>query len=705
MDIVSHSADPAAQTTPQQPQETPAQPTYDPAAILAEVDSKYVSWRQLKRANEIQWYLNAATVRGLHNVRFNPVFNQLERERVPQHKLRPTINKVIPKYRARKSKYLKNRYTPIVVPASGDREDALNAQASQKALEFVSRQAQLEKVYRKVVDHVCTYGKGFIWTYWDSQALGFIKNDQSGQSHEAPIGDVKLDAGSPFEVLVPDVGVQDVGSQHEVMRVRAIPLSELRLRYKDHPQVLDIKGDTSGNELFTYQKQIATLSTRSNVSELAPASDKSSKELTFVTLKELFTRPCGEYPKGRYVVVGGGVVLRISFELPYKMYTEGNPFPVVEFNDIELADQFWPTSVTEQLIGPQREYSDYRNKIVNHLNKQAHPKIIVSVFSKFPANAWNDEAGEVIKVVTPPGVMEPKVIIPPPISSDIWNALNALNHEIDEISGLPASAVGSPGTATSGFQVSLLQEATDSVHAPDIRGHELAFEELYRKMRKIMKLGYDIPRLIRVAGRANVPDVVEFSGSNIDEHTDIVVYTGSGLSNSPAVRTQQVIELWNAGLLQDDINPAEGKRKALTMLDSQGIGEFQEEKRRDEEKGRLENLKFTRMQPVEPPIPFDDHRMHYNIHTDQMKSPEFDLWQPQQKIQLYVHTLLHMKYINPMEAANTAIALGLPQLVQILLPPQMQAQPAGAIPVAQNQPPSGGVPQAPGQQPQQLPLL
>ncbi len=673
------------------------QPAFDPKQLLAEIDQKYTSWRQLKRANEIQWYLNAATVRGLHNIRFNTVTNQFERQRVPQHKLRPTINKVIPKYRARKSKYLKNRYTPIVVPASGDREDTLNASASQKALEFSGRQAQLEKIYRKTVDMVCTYGKGFIWTYWDDSAVGFVKDDQTGQITEQKLGDIRYDAGSPFEVLVPDVGIPDIGSQPEVMRIRAVTLAELQLRYAGVQGIDQVKGDTGGDDLFMYQKQIATLSTRTNITEIGAATDKASKELNYVVRKELFTRPCGQWPKGRYVVAAGGVVLRNQTELPYKMYTEPNPYPVVEFNDIELAEQFWPTSVTEQLVGPQQEYSDYREKIVNHLNKQAHPKIIVSVFSKFPENAWNNEAGEVIKIVTPPGVMEPHIIQPPPISQDLWSALSALTSEIDEISGISRAAMGEQGSTTSGFQVNLLQEATDSVHAPDIRGHELAFEELYRKARKIMKQGYTTERLIRIAGRANVPDVIEFSSSNIDEHTDIVVYTGSALSNSPAVRTQQVIELWNAGLLQDDVNPADGKRKALTMLDAQGIGEFQEESRRDEEKARLENLKFSRGEFVKPPTPFDDHQLHYQIHADQTKSPEFDTWETDQQNELYAHLILEMKYINPAEAMNIAIELGMPELLAVLQPPQMgppQGGPPTAPPPMGEQPANAGLPPA-----------
>jgi hypothetical protein len=163
--------------------------------------------------------------------------------------------------------------------------------------------------------------------------------------------------------------------------------------------------------------------------------------------------------------------------------------------------------------------------------------------------------------------------------------------------------------------------------------------------------------------------------SNFDENADIVVYTGSALSSSPAVRTQQVIELWNAGLLQDDANPGEGKRKALTMLDAGGIGELQEEQRRDEEKARLENLHFMRGEFVHPPLPFDNHQLHYTEHTDQIKSPEFDQIDPAQQKEIIVHTILHVKYINPQQAITIALEFGLQELVPMLLPPMMPQPP------------------------------
>jgi hypothetical protein len=672
---------------------SPQPAPFDRKQTVSLMDARFTNWRQMKRPNEVQWFIASAIVRGLQNVKWNDALGTLETRSIPSHKVRPSINKVLPKYRARKAKFLKNRYTPIIIPASTDKEDKLNATASQLALEYISRKQLLEVIYRQALDWVLTTGKAFIWLYWDDNAQGMVKDPQTGRPTQAVIGDLVFSLGSPYELLVPDLGMQQIGDQSEIMRVRAQPLEEVKLRYKTVPNIDDLKGDAASNDLFQYQKQIATLSAKTNVGLVSALADKSDKDLNFVIVKELFQRPNNQYPNGRYIVTAGSVVLKYQEMLPYGFQSMRNPYPVVEFSDIELAGQFWPTSIVEQLIGPQREYNDLRSKLVNHLNKQTHPKVITSVFSKWPANAWNDEAGEVIRIITPPGVMEPKIITPPPIAQDVWNMFKLLQMEIDEISSISASSTGDAGGTTSGFQVHQLQEASDSIQGPDIRAHELAFEELYRKARKIMAQGCTIPRLINIAGRAHIPDVVEFSQDNIDENAEIIVYTGSALSNSPAIRTQQVIELWNSGILQDEQNPTEAKRRVLGMLDANGIGEFQEEKRRDQEKARLENLNIQKGVHVNPPLPFDDHMIHYVEHTDQMKSPEFDTWDQNRQKELFAHAIYHVKFINPQQAMTLAMELGLNDLIPMLQPPPTpaapQGQPANAGPAnaQQSQPP------------------
>jgi len=187
-------------------------------------------------------------------------------------------------------------------------------------------------------------------------------------------------------------------------------------------------------------------------------------------------------------------------------------------------------------------------------------------------------------------------------------------------------------------------------------------------MRRIMAQGYQVPRLISIVGRAHVPDVEEFSSDQIDENAEIVVYTGSALSSSPAVRTQQVIELWNAKMLGDPANP-EVQRRALTMLDHDGVGELQEETRRDEEQSRLENLYAQQGRPVDPAHALGEPRDPLVRSHRPVQDPDFKLWPMEQQRKLVGHALLHARWINPQMATTLATELGFEELMPYLQPP------------------------------------
>lgn len=673
-DVISNTAGDPTPTAPSGPVGQLAQKTINPLEWVAKVNREFAAYRTLKRPIEVSWYIAQAFTRGVSDVRWNDVTATLEQRQIPQHKRGYSINKILPKVRKRKADYLKPKYQPTILPATSDKEDKMNAVATEKALQYVARKRGLRKVYREMLNWPITCSKGFISLFWDATKEIMISDPLTGKAIGAQRGDVIFDSMSPFEIFIPDLGVERLAKQAKFIRARAMPLDEVKRLFSDCPDIGRLGGDSSSEDVSQYQKQIAALANKGNIGVVSNSGTSAvDRELKFVIVKEHFCRPTSEWPKGTYAVVAKDMLLKFQDFLPYGFHDMDNPYPIVEFADIELAGQFWGTCIVDQLINPQREYNELRRGLRDHLEKMKHPKVIVSVFAKWPENAWNSEAGEVIRIVTPPGMMEPKIITPPQIASDLWRNLEVLRSEIDELS-VSTAALGEQGSTTSGFQVNILNEASSAVNAPDIEGHELAFQDLYLKTRRMMKTGYTKPLLINAVGRNHVQDVIEFSSDQIDENAEIIIYTGSTLSDSPAIRTQQVVELWNNGLIKDENNLAESQRKALTMLDADGIGEFQEEQRRDEEKARLENMNIGKGNHVKPPLPMDNHLIHIGQHKDQIVSPEFDMWDDVKQKELFVHYLLHMKWVNPAQSIQTALELGLTDIIPLLYPAQMPPQ-------------------------------
>jgi hypothetical protein len=658
----------------------------DNTPLVAEVDEKFSLWRQQRRPYEGQWLINAALVRGLAETQFSPLFNRIELMASPARE-RAKVNRILGKIRARLSKFLKTRPLPIVSPASTDRDDIMNARATEKVLQYMWRRAGLESKYEDVLMWAFITGKAFWWFYWDQTALATVKEPdgltRKGEMFDAPLGDIACEVGTAYELLVSNPSIMRLREQPEIMRCKIRPIKEVAKRYQLSPE--DLVGDTTAEELFQYERQIASLGARGGNSRM----EENQKD--HVTVKELFTAPCAEFPKGRHVIVAGGKMLRKSDELPFGLWRRrDNPYPGVEFADMLSAGQFWPTTYVEQMQWIQKDYNRSRGKASEHVKMEAHGKWFIPKQSGITEDQINSEAGQVLNYNFQPSLPSPQqwVVRPGNISADTWRLMDLGKTEFDDVTNLYPSTVGAAG-ATSGFDTNLLQEAADSVHAPDIRRNEMALEDAFFIMRRLAKIGYDIPRLVSITGKDYQPDVFEFSAEEIDEHANIRVETGSNLPLLTAARINTIKELWGAGLFGNAADPM-AQRKALRLLNLGFMEEQQVTMHRDEELARFENLQLLRGIPVDDPQPWEAHDVQADIHADALKTPEFKKLPPEAQMAAVRHWVLTVKWINPQSALQLASIFGMVDIQQSILA-EMQPPPgAPQQPPMAGQPPQGG---------------
>lgn len=644
-------------------------PTSPTGKLVSDITEKADRWRRTRQVHERQWFTNAAFLRGQHYQHFGEPLvqsNQLNLSLTQPQREKRTINRILPKVRARRAKALKNRPQPIVIPASSDREDRLNARATQKVLDYMWRKQKLEEKFRDAICWAEIGHKGFWWFHWDQSAMGRFRytDPLTGQDQvvDDMIGDVRVEVGSPFEVLVADPKIHRIQDQPEIMRIRRRTLSEAKRLYPNLAK--ELKGDQARSDT-DFEQRIASLSNRSGwVMGSGAALDDGD---THVTIKEWFAAPSREHPKGRYAVVVGDQLERED-DLPYQMADmPESPYPVVEFPDLIGIGQFWGTTMVEQLIGPQRSYNFMRTMTEENVRKTARPKLLCYKQHQIPDGAWVAAEGEMIEMNYKPGLPPPQVVQGVNIAPDVWKLIDVLKTEMEDISHIYPSVEGKTGQATSGFQTNLLQEAADSVHAPDIRSFELAVEEAGRKIRRLIKLGYDTSRLITIMGKNYEPEVIEFGGDQIDEQADIVVQAGSGLPQLKYSRVQTVIDLHDKGLFGNPQDP-DVRRRVMSLLELGTVEDAYDYERRDEEQARLEGVEQRMGKPLPDPEFFENHQVHYLIHTDELKSPEGRTWPPEFRLERILHLVKHIYFIDPNKAAILAAEYGI-DLAPLVGPP------------------------------------
>lgn len=651
----------------------PYTPSDEDKKRLRDIDEKFSRWTRDRKPYEQQWFINAAYVRGQQYVVWSEKDQRLVIPPAPAHRVRLVANRILPKVRAREAKFLKNRPIPVVVPGNTTLKDKQNARLTQKALDYGWRKFNLEQKFHEAIKWAGIAHRGYWWFYWDDRALAKVKTG-NGQVEDAMLGDIVIEVGSPFEVLVADPAVYNLRDQSEIMRIKVRSLEEIRARYANGKYV---HPETTWDSALRFERQISTLNSL-NIGGYGLLEDRNKSREgipTAVMVKELFVKPTPDYPKGRYMVAANGVMLKSQDELPYGYWMMPNPYPCVDFVDIAQVGQYFGTTMVEQLIIIQKEYNLIRSKIAEQIRVMAFPKLLMARQHQIPDGAWTSEAGEVISYLALPNIPPPQPWTPPNIAADAWRSLDRLKEEFDEISHIYPASEGQVGSATSGFQTNLLQEAADSVHAPDIRRHEMSIEEAALKIRHLMKQGYAIPRLMAVVGKNLQPEVFEFSADDIDEYADIQVEAGSALPTLKGAKIQAALELFEKGVYGDPTDP-EVRRRVLEQLEMATTDESVELARRDEEAARLENDDFEAINPVADPEFFQNHDVHYRAHTDWLKEPQ-NLQSPVRP-QVLRHTLLHMVFTAPQNALSIAQQYAtMPGIQDVIAKAQAVSAPAG----------------------------
>jgi hypothetical protein len=671
-----------------------------------EVDRKYEGWRNPRRSHELQWFINAAYDRGkqsteaiqsVASLQSITDINKLDRRK------KNIANKLWAKTRARFAKFARTRPKGIVVPFNTDRKSRLDARMTERALDYTYERVSQEQKYIDVIKWASYTGKAYWWLHWDKKAKSAIRTTDkltgTTSINDAETGDIGIEVDSAYTVLVPDLRRFHLKDQDEIMRVRIMDVDDMKSEYSDFEEY--IHADQHIGSPFEFERQIAYL-TGSEAGALASQSNDMKGPMTGVLVKEHYSKPNSKYPKGRYITVMNGIAVKIVEELPFTFADMENPYPCVEFADMPQVGQFYCSTFIEQLIPLQRGYNMLRDSLESQIRLNIHPKWMVARQARISRGSLTNEKGEVVEWNFIPGMPEPHSITPGNVAADAWRFGQMLMKEYDDISQVQPSFEGKTGAAKSGLQTNLLQEASDNVHSPDARGFELAIQDASYKIRRMMKQGYDVQRLISIAGRNNIPEVFEFSAENIDEHARIVVQIGSALSQFKATKIQQLLDLHEKGLLGDPNDP-ELKRRVLGMLDIGGLEQFQEEARQDEDMARAENMDMIEGKDIPIPMFYEDHLAHYSVHTDELKSPANKDMDADTKKKFIAHTLLHMKWINPAAAAELAQELGLaaelikPGLIPPPAPPQPPGPPGPGGPGPVPPPPGPPRPQPPPQ--------
>lgn len=600
-----------------------------------------------------QWYLNLSFYKGDQYV--DMIDGRIIKIPSPRNKVRQVVNRIKPVVRTEVSRMTSQEATVEVVPASSEQGDILAAQAAQAVFISLRERLELQKVLRQAAWWCSVTGIGYIKTYWDKEKE---YEDSNGQVVE---GEHCFSSVSPFNIMVPDLMLEDIEDQPYVLNVFTKSVDWVKQYY---PEVIkpDFKPTVvSSNEIM----ETHYLNTKGSA-----ANDAKPDACLII---EAWIKPGATnlLPEGGKVTLIDDTIIDFSDEgIPY----DHGEYPFSKIESIQ-SGSYYPSSVIEDLIPIQRELNRTRSQLLEARTLSAKPGWFYTEGSMDP-NKVTSANGQMIGIK--PGATPPTPIPLPQMPSYIMDLLQFDLSDIEDISGQHQVSKGSaPAGVTAGTAIQFLQEADNSFMATTHASIEDAIKKVAGQTISLAIQYWDSLRLIKVIGKDGSISARYLQGADLASGTDIRIEGGSSLPQSKAARIALFMDLMNRGFLppQDglklmklssmqeywdevDIDKNQALRENLMMSE---LNPEQTEKARNEITQQIQQEVSAGMPPGmdpmqnpiasqelelanEPVIPvneWDNHEIHLMVIENFMKGQEYETLDPRVQNEFKLHRQKH----------------------------------------------------------------
>lgn len=582
--------------------------------IVELVKNKYAQRQTRKNRLEAQWQLNEQFYRGEQNIeidRRDPTDWHIKEIDEHENSTGIVVNLTMRTLNDIVAMMLKNKPRVTAVPGTTDPQDIKKARYTEKLCDYIHQKFDMPLILHTTALSILKYGKAFNKVVWDKNkgraedvVTGVtMTTDEMGneiantKTERKPFGDVNIIAVSPFEILQ-SPHAKDLKTSRWFLHYYVKSVDEIKLQYPNKKEKIEpdaqIASLVSGN----------TYKARPEDYEGDIANEK------FCVIKELYHRPCVDYPDGLYAKVVGDVLLETAD-------LADEDWPWVEFDYFENTDQFWSEALQTHLNPINQQLNLHLDQMLCYVDS------VVNAPTINPKNSGvrNDEITNSQSQIWNPVSKEvaPEKLMPPPIPESMFSMYEVIIRVWEEVSGIskPSKGQNVPG-GRSGAIIQLLQEADQAHLIPFAIKFESSLLNLYRLCIKLVREHYDETRMIAVVGQNRAAWVQPFKKDLIIDD-DLRIQMFSSLPQSKAAQQQFALNLVEFGL----VNPQSERNEVFKMLDLGTFDKFFEDVTADEEEAERENDMLRNGQF--PMVKFwQNHIKHYEIHKKFAVSGEFD---------------------------------------------------------------------------------
>jgi hypothetical protein len=325
---------------------------------------------------------------------------------------------------------------------------------------------------------------------------------------------------------------------------------------------------------------------------------------------EFFHKKTKYCPQGYYVKFTDDCIL----EMDILRFSHGN-LPLVRITDMDVPEQLNGISQYEMVRPIQNMHDNLSTLLAKNIYMMGHAKWVM------PRGACKIESlGNDNTIVQYQGPVPPQMLQTQPNPPEAYNFRDQLRNEMGQIYGIQGVSRGTPPKGiTAAVALQFLNEQEQERNSTTVIKHNEMIKELAKMTISVAGDYYepDDGRMVRIVGKNNKYAIRHFDTANLSKNYDIRLELGSGLPESKAGKVQRVIELMQMkpNLLSDE--------RWLDLLDLGNTDKMNSLLTVSVRAAESETEDIMAGRPVGDPEEFEDHIIHWKVHSKAMQERTF----------------------------------------------------------------------------------
>ena len=587
---------------------------------------------------ERQWLVNLAFLYGKQHFLINKktistgieerIVWELESEE-RKNKVQKTANYILPLYRSLLARMLLMKSHTSVKPTTNSEKDKSAARVSGEALEdfwqtanknnpvLCQDYAGMPIILGKAFGFSLATGRAYLYPYFNPKTNSkYYMDDKVG---EGEIGEVEVYLLNQFDVF------EDPLKQYKIIQ-RILSIDQIKEQYDKDVKSEDVV-------YADVEQQLLNM--------LEGKSEEKEKMEGASRIYEYWEIPSKKYPDGRLVVFTPSVML-VDGVIPEEY---NGKIPLFRIDYLDLLFSQYPQGMVEQLISLQEEYNFTLTRI-HQYKKYLVGKLKVPKGAKLEVK-YDEEIGQIIYYING---QEPHFDVPPSPPTYLWDELNRIRRDMEDISAVHDATKFNQSQTRSGKAIENLDDLDNNALTPTLMTTEQTLSFFAETVLAIIEKKYTEDRILDISGDQEEADVKTFKGDDVTGNRRVNVSIGTGMPLSKTERQAFIMGLADRGFID--------KAKALELMEFGELSGLYNSI--DEQAQKMENsemLNGTQREPNE----WDYHSAHIKIIEKFMKGDRFRQLDDQAKKLFLLHRSTHQKYLRAEMQAAANMNPGKPQ--------------------------------------------